>query len=293
MAGMSQEQKDAVRRQLEAQLNNQSIPEDLKQQIRAKLETLMLESDVAYADKEVEQFGAERWDDAVQRYRDLGARTRGPVQLDQAQADRARALQMGGLGLMDQAARGEAPSVAEAQGRLSATGIRGAAGQSIAGVRGNQVGASMAAGRGMGNQLVGSLGNIAMGRANEATQDRTAFSNAAGSVRGQDIGAATTNAELVAKSRAQDEARQQQFEKMGWNTRNAQLGANVELQRQTDAKRQEIAQQKAARAGQAAATAKQAASMGAGALMSMMAFSDPRTKTEIEYGALDSLKKRK
>lgn len=283
MATMTEQQKDAVRQQLEGQLKNQSIPEELKQQIRQNLEVMLLKSDVQYADKEIDQFGAERWDEAVQRYRDLGARTRGAVQLDQTQADQARGLQMGALGILDRAAQGNAPSQAAITGQLQQQQAiqQGAQNLGVARGLGAQVNMASRAGGAMGNQLIGALANTTMARGAEANQDRNAFVNAAGQVRGQDIGAATTNAELLAKSRAQDEARQQQFEKMGWNTRNAQLGANVELQRQTDAKRQEIAQLKAAQANRETAAGKTAASVGAGAMMAMSMFSDERTKYEM------------
>lgn len=294
MAGMSEEQKDGVRRQLESQLANQSIPEDLKQKIRQNLETKLLESDVAYADKEVDTFGAEKWDDAVQRYRDLGARTRAPVALDQRQADQTRGLQIGALGTLESAAQGNAPSTAAIQGQMQRDQALTQGTAALGAGRG--VGAQVAAARGvggaMGNQLVGSLAGTTMARANEANQDRNAFAGATQGVRQQDIGAATTNAELVAKSRAQDEARQQGFEKMGWATRNAQMGANTEVRRQTDAKRAEIAQQKAAQANRDSAAGKTAASVGSALLMSASMFSDERTKYELDMGALSRIGRR-
>lgn len=294
MAGMSEEQKDGVRRQLESQLANQSIPEDLKQKIRQNLETKLLESDVAYADKEVDTFGAEKWDDAVQRYRDLGARTRAPVALDQRQADQARGLQIGALGTLESAAQGNAPSTAAIQGQLQREQIAGGAVAGMGAARGvgGQVAAARGLGGAMGNQLVGSLAGTTMARANEANQDRNAFAGATQGVRQQDIGAATTNAELMAKSRAQDEARQQGFEKMGWATRNAQMGANTEVRRQTDAKRVEIAQQKAAQANRESAAGKTAASVGSALLMSASMFSDERTKYELDMGALSRIGRR-
>lgn len=287
-----EEQKRRAREKQNRELADLSAPEDAKQKARDNLEALLAAKEAEMAPTSVSRFGADRWDDAVARYRDMGAQRRAAVQLDQRQADQARGLQMGALGLMDQAAQGNAPSVAEAQGRMAATGIRGAAGQAAAGVRGNQVGAMMGAGRAMSGQLVGSLGNVTMARANEATQDRNAFAQGAAGVRGQDIGAATTNAELVARSRAQDEARQQQFEKMGWSTRKAQLDANVELARQKQDKENEARQLAARRAAGSGETAKTAASIGSAALMSLAMFSDEDTKHLMDFGALSGIRKR-
>lgn len=287
--------KDAARADMERQLAGMSIPEDLKQKLRQNFEQALLQKETEMGAPSNDYFGAEKWDEAVQRYRDLGARTRAPVALDQRQADQARGLQMGALGLMDRAARGEAPSVAEAQGRLAGANIQRGAIAQTGGARGvgGAIAATNAAGRTMGDNLVGSLAGTTMARANEATQDRNAFAQGATGVRGQDIGAATTNAEMLAKSRAQDEARQQQFEKMGWNTRNAELQSNVELQRQEDAKKEELAKMRAAQANSEAGTAKTAASMGSAAMMSgALFFSDKRTKYELPMGSLAHMRGR-
>lgn len=214
----------------------------------------------------------------VNRYRALGSETRAPITLDQRRADRARGLQVGALGMLETAAKGDAPSAAAIQGRLAADQINTSNMRALGGARGigGAVASANAVSPAMGNQLVGSLSNVAQARANEAAQDRTAFAGTSAGVRGQDIGAATTNAELAAKSQALDEARQQGMERLGWNTRNAQLQGNAEYWRQFE---ERIAAAK--RAGEEdkankIAGAKTAAGIGLGALL---AFSDVRTKT--------------
>ena len=299
MADFTKEQQDEVRRQYEQALAGMDgpIPDDVKEMMRQQLETQILSKDIQQGPAPNDYFGADKWDDAVQRYRDLGARTRGPVQLDQRQADQTRGLQMGALGTLERAAQGGAPSQAAIGGQLQGQQIQAQNTASLGAARGvgGQIAAARGAGLNMGNQLVGSLAQSTLARAGEANQDRNAFVGAAGGVRGQDIGAATTNAELIAKGRAQDEARQQGFEKMGWNTRNSQMGANVEIQRQEDAKKAELRERERAANMEDDETAKIGAKIGTGmgaGLMSFVTPSDEKTKYQLPMGALGHIGRR-
>lgn len=299
MALTEQQQKQAeeMRQALEREMDNLGPGgnrSDIREQLRNKLELQILAMDTAQGAGKNEYFGAEKWDDAVQRYRDLGAQKREAVQIDQRQADQTRGLQMGALGTLENAAKGNAPSQAAITGQLQRGQILGQNTQALGGARGAAGGITAArqAGGAMGNQLVGSLAQTTMARAGEANQDRNAFVGAAGQVRGQDIGAATTNAELVAKSRAQDEARQQGFERMGWSTRNSQLQANVELERQEQAKRAEIEARRGREAAMDAETAKTAAGVGSSVVSSSLSFSDERTKRVLDMGSLAHMGRR-
>lgn len=296
MADFTEQQKEQARQQFEKQLKERGLPRDLEEQQRRSFETALLQKDVEVGPGSNDYFGADTWDAAVDRYRDRGAQRRDAVQLDQRQADQTRGLQMGALGTLENAVRGNAPSQAAITGQMQHDQILQQNTQAMGGARGvgGQLTAARAAGGAMNNQLVGSLAGTTLARAGEANQDRNTFAGAAGQVRGQDIGAATTNAELVAKSRAQDEARQQSYERMGWQTRNAQLGSNVELQRQEDAKRAEIRRLQSAEATRDSGAGKTAASAGTAAMMAGLSFffSDERTKHELPIGSLGHIGRR-
>lgn len=188
--------------------------------------------------------GTSAADRDVEHYRTAGARTRAPVALDQSQADGARAMQLGSLGMLERAAAGGAPSQAQHLGQLEMSNAMQGQMGAAAGARG--VGSQIAAMRGAtsaaGGQMAG-VNSQTMGmRAKEAETDRGALLGAASAMRGHDIAAATENAKLEAQGRAQDEARRQAFERFGWNTRNAQLQGGVEQDRQF---KQEVAANKA------------------------------------------------
>lgn len=176
------------------------------------------------------QPGTSGADKDVSRYRDLGAQRTAPVRLDQGQASQARGLQMGALALLRNAARGEAPSRAAIVGRmqseqvardaLASTGGGRGGGQSVMAMRN-----AMAA---TANRQGAISGQAVDARAAESLQDVGAYYGGASAIRGQDVSAATTNAQLEAAQRDVDERRQQGYEKLAWDTRNAELFAGNE-----------------------------------------------------------------
>ena len=226
----------------------------------------------------------------VERSRQRGARGKRAITLDQRQADEARGMQMGSLGMLEGAARGNAPSRAAAIGTMNTdAGIRaGMAG--MAGARG--AGASIAAMRGasgaMGQQMGQQNQQVADMRAQEMARAQQGYSSATQAARGQDIGAATTNAQLEAQQRAINEQRQQANERMGWDIRNTQMqGANAfEDQRTND----ELARRKAtaAQGAEDDANTRENASTFLGGASGML--SDERTKEHVvPVGSLASL----
>jgi hypothetical protein len=170
------------------------------------------------------------------RYRRMGERTAAPVQLDQSQAAGARQLQLGSLGLLRQGALGQAPSRAATLGQLSTESAVRAS--SAAAARGRGGAGSIMATRG----AMGSLGattaaqNLQLGelRGREIAQERAGFVGGASGMRRQDIGAATENAKLEAQQRALEDQRQRQYEKMGWDTSNAEMFGLIEERRLAD-----------------------------------------------------------
>jgi len=277
----TKKQADIARQQIEAEMDKKNLDEELKEKLRSKLDQKILSEDVARGAPTNDYFGFEKWDEAVNRYRGLGARQRGAVQLDQTQTNALRGQQLGSLGLLETAAQGGAPSQATNLHQIGAEQAREAAARGMAGARG--AGAQVAGLRGsLAGYGAGSLANTQSATtmaAGEAAADRGALSGAATGVRGQDIGAATTNASLLAKSRAQDEARQQAYERMGWNTRQTQLGSNIELQRQEDAKKAELRALQRAEATRDSGAGKSAAQAGMAAGMMALSFlSDVRSK---------------
>lgn len=173
--------------------------------------------------------GAEK--DAT-RYQSMGngAQQVAPVQLDQTQANQSRGVQVGSLALLENAAQGNAPSQAAILGRSAGSDAMRAAQMQQAGARGGaaSIGAARMAGIGAGNQTVQNLGQFGTMRAKEMAQNMGQFSTGADQMRGGDLTAATKNAQLDATQRALAQQQQQQYEKMAWNTRNADMQAQNE-----------------------------------------------------------------
>jgi hypothetical protein len=228
------------------------------------------------------QGGTNAWDQDVDRYRRMGeeGQSRKAVQLDQGQANEARGLQMGALGMMGDAARGNAPSRAAELGnagtddaiRAASAGMGAARGpgQAIAATAGAQAGAQ---------QQQTKLGaGISDMRAQEMLAAQTGYAKGAQGVQGQDIGAATQNAQLEAQNRAANESRQQGMERRGWDTRNQQQMAADRYQRNRDAQELAIRKQRAAEnaADDAALTSAVSTTLGAAQMAS-----DERAKKNI------------
>ncbi len=170
--------------------------------------------------------GTSAYDQTVDKFRDKGLASHGraAVALDQGQADEARGLQMGGLGLMGAAARGHAPSRAEALGTAATdTTARGA----LAGLAGGRgAGAAIAGANAAGAAAAGRMAQQNASatelRGQEMARNQQEFAAGAGAMRGQDDDAAIKNAKFEAAQRLANERRQQSFEDLGYDTRKFQ-----------------------------------------------------------------------
>lgn len=264
-----------------------AVPELLRPSVLEDLEREKLEKQATGDANTAADVGGAGFDEAVSRYRMDGDRKRPAIQLDQTQADQARGAQMGSLALLEKAAQGAAPSRAAAYGALGQEQAIGQGTQQMGGARGlgGQIAATRGATQATGGALEQNMARALEGRAKEMGAARGAFSGASGAVRGQDIGAATENAKLVAQGRSQDESRQQGFEKLGWNTRKLQQDTNVELKRQQQASQQALRDFEREEGYQSAADLR--AGIGVGAAVGMAALSafgptsDERTKRKI------------
>jgi len=190
--------------------------------------------------------GENAYDKSVDEYRKRGAQVNpdgsrrvAPIQLNQAQADESRGLEMNALAMLRRQGAGTAPSAAEIMSqRVNQTAVQNA-GQQTTAARG--VGSRLVAAGNAGQQagtamLAGNAQNADM-RAGEISQGQGAYSGAAGAVNTQDIGAATTNAGLEAQQRALDELRQQANERLAYDTRRTQHSAQTESIRQAQQER--------------------------------------------------------
>ncbi len=233
----------------------------------------------------------------VARSRERGAQTRPAIQVDETQADGARQLQMGGLGMLRQQATGEAPSSAAILSQRANQGAAQAMGS--AGLTKGGPGAAIAAqSRATPAAAQGAMAMNAQNadrRAGEISRGQAAFAGGALGVQGQDIAAATTNAQLEAQQRAVDEQHQQSNERLAWDTEHTRMANRLEYRRQTQTAAHNQAQALSAEAAQDYNEAMGWVGMGAGAVsggLSGAGSSDPRAKTNvIDMGSLSSLRR--
>ena len=169
--------------------------------------------------------GTSAADQDVERYRKMGAAAQPAAQLDQTQANESRGLQMGALGLLRQQSDGSAPSSAAILSQRANQNAIAQAGQIVAGAKsaGGGIAALRGAGNAAGNSMLAGNAANADARAGEISRGQSAYASSAGALNAGDIGAATTDAQLEAQQHALDQQRRQGFERMAWNTRNAQL----------------------------------------------------------------------
>ncbi len=246
-----------------------------------------------------QQAGTSAFDKDVKRFRSAGEQShaRGAVQLDQQQANESRGLQMGALGMMGDAARGNAPSrAAEVGAAGSEDAIRSAGLGMLGGTSGNRdrgrgPGAAIAAAAEAQNAAQGQMtrlgGNVSDMRAQEMSTAQNAYAKGTQGVQGQDIQAASMNAQLEAQQRAMNEARQQAMERRGWDVRNQQQMAADRYQRNRDS--QELARRKQAAAEGAQDDAAVEAGVSSFLGAAQMA-SDERTKQSVmPMGSLSSI----
>jgi hypothetical protein len=239
------------------------------------------------------QAGTSAYDKDVARYRGMGAegQARQAVQLDQGPANAARARQMGALSLLQNQATGAAPSAAAIMAqRANQNAAQGAASQTAGAKRiGSGIVAANSAGGAAANAMLQANAQNAALRAQEMSQGQNAFSGAATGMRGQDIGAATTNAQLEAQQRALNEKRQQEYEQLGFDTRKTQQQAAIDWQKQLAAQANAHARQRMAEQAEDDAVMMNAVNMGVGATVGVMG-SDPRMKQNVvPMGSLSRL----
>ena len=234
------------------------------------------------------QFGQD-----VDRYRQIGhdETQRGPVQLDQGPAQQSRGVQMGALGLLRAQANGTAPSSAQILSQRGNQMAGRAAAQRVASARGAgaSVGAFGGANDAAATQALASNVQGAQNRAGEISRGQGAFTAGAGAVRGQDLGAATTNAQLDAQNRELAERQQQHYERMAFDTKNQEMSAANEAMYGDRSAQQAQRRQRSDEAAADWQKAKDIGSIGFGAFTGL-AGSDPRLKMNV--GSLAHLTRR-
>ncbi len=174
------------------------------------------------------------YDTDVNRLRARGNETQAPVRLDEEQADYSRKLQMGSLGLLRKQADGSAPSSAEILSQRANQNAGSAAARGVASARGPGAGVAAFGGANDAamNQAMGQNVQNAGVRAGEISRGQGAYAAGGLAAQGQDISAATTNAQLQAQQRALNETRQQANERLAWDTRHSQMTNRAEYDRQ-------------------------------------------------------------
>ena len=161
----------------------------------------------------------------VERYRSMGSGgpQSGP-QIDQTRSNETRDMSMGSLGLLEQTAMGTTASAAERLGQQQTQAAQNAQTSMGASVRGGAM-ARAAAGRAatMGAATVGQVGEQQQQatRAAEMEGARGAYNSAVTAQRGQDLGVATSQANLEMGQRNSNEQRDQFYENLGYNTKKA------------------------------------------------------------------------
>lgn len=239
--------------------------------------------------------GTSAFDKDVERARRMGAegQRRGAPFVDQTQAGQSRELEMNALGMLRAQGAGTAPSAAQTLSqRVNQNAVQNA-GQQMTAARG--IGSRIASAQGAGQQagqamLAGNAANAAS-RAGEISQGQTAYSASASGARGQDIGYATADAQFEAQQRALNEARQQRFERMGWDTRKTQQQAEDDWKRMSDDQKIAIAQQQEAARGRDDATTLGAINLATagGSGLATGTGSDERMKAHVRPMAMGSL----
>ncbi len=232
-------------------------------------------------------------DQDVARYQGLGSGTQPAVQIDQTQTNESRGMQLGALGLLRAQAAGSAPSAADVISQRADQGAAGAMARAGAGARtaGGGVAALRQATPMTAQGALATNAQNAGARAAEISHGQGQYASGAGSVNEQDIGAATANAKLVAQQHAIDQQRQQAYEQMAWNTRNAELQGNEQGHQQFVS--QNLAN-KAAGDAEKAQEWKEGNDAFSGGLGVVKTFtSDPGAKTNImSIGSLAGLRRR-
>lgn len=168
----------------------------------------------------------ESWDNDVNRARQAGAASNNRLapQLDQTDAGESRTMQLGALGLLRAQAEGTAPSSSAIMAQRANQNAITAAGHQVTGARtaGGAIAAQRMAGNMAGNSMLASNAANANARLGELSQGAHGYAAGAGQIQNQDVAASQADAELEAQQRQLNEARQQGFERRGWNTRSTE-----------------------------------------------------------------------
>lgn len=181
--------------------------------------------------------GGQTWGAEVGRYRSLGeaALGRAAPTLDETQANEARGLQMGSLGLLRDQASGAAPSSAAILGQRANQAAAQQAAQRTMAVKGGpgaRIAASNVAGSLAGMQMLQANAQNANARAAEIAKGQQGFLGASAAARGQDIDAAVKNANLEMEQRFLNEKRRQEMERLAAGVRGVELDAGMRAQNQ-------------------------------------------------------------
>lgn len=168
----------------------------------------------------------------VQRWQQMGQvgeQQQGP-QISQAFPNQSRGVIMGGLANLAARSQGGQPSVAEqagtAQAAASANNLQGTAGTVRGGAAARAAAANIANRQGA-MVRARQVGVNAATRAEDMANARQDFVGATGALRGQDIGLATSQADLEAKQRQLNDQRENFFENQAQRAKDAQLGARL------------------------------------------------------------------
>ncbi len=234
------------------------------------------------------QGGTSAYDADVDRARRMGYEGigRAAPRLDQTNADQARGVQMGSLGLLMNQANGTAPSAAAIQSQRANQGAAQAiGGAGMHGGIGAALSAQNAASSGAGNQALAANAHNAAQRAAEISHGQAALSAGAVGTQQQDTGAAVSNAQLEAQQQAADEARQQMFERQAYGVRKTQQQAADDFAAQRAAAQNDAARQRQIQ--DALEDQKTMMAVNTGLTVASAAMSDPRAKMGI--GSLGTL----
>ncbi len=161
----------------------------------------------------------------------------GAVQIDQGASNESRGIEGGALGLLQNRANGgytQAQGLARNQALGAVAGIHSLA----ASIKGG-AGARAAAARGAtatGDRVWNQAGQdrAALG-AREQADAAGQYFGAATAQRGQDLGVATSQAQLEAQQRAANDQHKQHYDQAAWNTGNAQNNATLGVSGQDQA----------------------------------------------------------
>lgn len=206
--------------------------------------------------------------------------------------DEMRRAQLGVLGHLGQRAFGAAPSAAERQMDLGLNrAINAAQSQAAGATSSNRALAqrqAMDTAAGLGQQVIAEKGAL---RAQEQAQAEQALTGALSGVRGQDVGVASTQLQADLQQRQMNDQMTQFYQQMGYDRDQAQLMANIEMEKMRQEEQARVDQMMADIAKQNAQAEKesQGGILGAAGEFfgGLTKFSDERLKENIVPASAD------